>query len=118
MDILTICNNCVDNYNNTVHSALHGLTPKQITPETQNSFIVQLRAQLIKRTLKAQLVKRKTKACRSQDLKKKNNRKKRLFIFNVRDKVRISHLKKKKFLRGCQQKWSDEIFTIYKRFFF
>jgi hypothetical protein len=39
---------CVDNYNNTVHSAIHGLTPKQITPETQNSFIVrQLRAQLI-----------------------------------------------------------------------
>ena len=67
MDILTICNNCVDNYNNTMHSALHGLTLKQITPETQNSFIVQL----IKRTLKTQLVKRKTKACKSQDLKKK-----------------------------------------------
>ena len=108
----------VDNYNNTVHSAIHGLTPKQITPETQNSFIVQLRAQLIKRTLKAQMVKRKTKACRSQDLKKKEkNRKKRLFIFNVRDKVRISYLKKT-FLRGYQQKWSDEIFTIYKRFLF
>ena len=75
MDILTICNNCVDNYNNTVHSALHGLTPKQITPETQNSFIVQLRAKLIKRTLKAQLVKRKTKSCRSQDLKKKKKQK-------------------------------------------
>jgi hypothetical protein len=43
MDILTICNNCVDNYNNTVYSELHVLTPKQITPETQNSFIVQLR---------------------------------------------------------------------------
>ena len=97
MDILTIYNNCVDNYNNTVYSELHGLTPKQITPETQNSFIVQLRAQLIKRTLKAQLVKRKTKTCKSQDLKKKNNRQKRLFIFNVRDKVRISHLKKKHF---------------------
>ena len=97
MDILTICNNCVDNYNNTVYSELHVLTPKQITPETQNSFIVQLRAQLIKRTLKAQLVKRKTKTCKSQDLKKKNNRQKRLFIFNVRDKVRISHLKKKHF---------------------
>jgi hypothetical protein len=71
-----------------VHSALHGLTPKQITPETQNSFIVQLRAQLIKR---------KTKTCKSQDLKKKKNKQKRLFIFNVRDKVRISHLKKKHF---------------------
>ena len=54
-----------------MHSALHGLTPKQITPETQNSFIVQLRAQLIKRTLKAQLVKRKTKTCKSQDPNKK-----------------------------------------------
>ena len=50
--------------------------PKQITPETQNSFIVrQLRAQLFKRKLKAQLVKRKTKACKSQDLKKKKKRK-------------------------------------------
>lgn len=104
----------VDNYNNTVHSALHGLTPKQITPETQNSFIVrQLRAQLIKRKLKAQLIKKK-KTCNSKDLNKKK-RKKRLFKFNVRDKVRISYLKKP-FLRGYQQKWSDEIFTIYKRF--
>ena len=53
--------------------------PKQIAPETQNSFIVrQLRAHLFKRKLKAQLVKRKTKACKSQDLKKK--KKKETFI--------------------------------------
>ena len=79
---MTICNNFVDNYNNTVHSALHGLTPKQITPETQNSFIVrQLRPQLIKRKLKAQLLKRnlKTKSRKSQDLKKKK-RKETFFI--------------------------------------
>lgn len=62
----------VDNYNNTVHSALHGLTPKQITPETQNNFIVrQLRAQLIKRKLKAQLIKKKKTTCNSKDLNKK-----------------------------------------------
>ena len=60
-----------------MQSALHELPPsppppKQITPETQNSFIVrQLRAQLFKRKLKAQLVKRKTKTCKSQDPKKK-----------------------------------------------
>ena len=76
---MTICNNFVDYYNNTVHSALHGLTPKQITPETQNIFIVrQLRAQLIKRKLKAQLDKRKTKSCKSQDFKKR--KKKETFI--------------------------------------
>jgi hypothetical protein len=49
-----------------VHSALHGLTPKQITPETQNIFIV--------RQLRAQLDKRKTKACRSQDFKKRKKK--------------------------------------------
>jgi aminopeptidase C len=60
-----------------VHSAIHGLTPKQITPETQNSFIVrQLRAQLFKRKLKKKhnWLKEKKKHVKVKILKKKKRK--------------------------------------------
>ena len=83
----------VSNYNRRPHRSLHGLAPAEIT-----------------KTNEAVVWKKMYVDTSENTVKKRGEHK-----FKINDQVRISHLKYT-FQRDYQQKWTEEIFKIYKRF--
>ena len=86
----------VDNYNNSPHRTLSGLSPNDINKDNEakiwkTMFIDSLR-----------------------NSKYSQNRKPKLHLYNIGDYVRISHLKYT-FQRDYQQKWTEEVFKIKKK---
>ena len=83
----------VANYNKRPHRSLKGLAPNEITSHNESTV------------WKRQYV----------DTSGKTNMKPRAYKFALGDQVRISHLKYT-FQRDYQQKWTEEIFKIHRRF--
>ena len=81
----------VENYNNRPHSSLNGLAPAKITASNESSVWKRMYVDT------------------SKSIKKST------FKYKVGDKVRISHLKYT-FQRDYQEKWTEEVFIITKRF--
>ena len=82
-----VLNHLIDEYNNTAHRYLHGMTPKEARKPKNSNFVYK---------------------CQFQ---KKYTYKDRLPVYSVGDKVRIS-LIKQLFDKDSTASWSEEIFKI------
>jgi len=92
----------VSNYNNRPHRSLNGFTPSSVDKNNEDEV----------RYLMYTLRKVKPKLQKKSSHK---SRKKSPYKFKVGDKVRISHLKHP-FQRDYQQKWTEELFVIERRY--
>ncbi len=97
----------VQSYNNTIHSAL-GMAPKDVKREDEDEV---RHMQCIRKHKGEKPVKQKDEIKKQE---KKKKRPKSLFKYKIGAKVRIPFTKGK-FDRQYDQKWSSEIFTVYKR---
>jgi len=93
---LDIYQKLADNYNNSPHSALNNLSPAEVNIHNQSEIWKKIYVDIYSK-------------------KKKLKKSKIIYQYKVGDYVRLSYLKKA-FVRSYQQKWTDEIFIIKRRF--
>ncbi|XP_033729911.1 uncharacterized protein LOC117319182 [Pecten maximus] len=101
---IDILSDLVRNYNETPHSSLHELAPRDVTPQNEVDLLMELYFPPEKVDKK---ISRKTK---------KKPRIKSVFKFKVGIKVRISHLRQP-FTRDFHETFTGEIFTIVARYY-
>lgn len=100
---IDVLQDIVKSYNNTPHESLGGETPASVTKQNEDEIRY------------IQHLVRNKKKNGDKMLKTGKNKTKTFYKFKIRDRVRISQLKRV-FEKGYHENWTLEYFTISRRF--